>query len=81
VPRFSQRIQIQTAPFGGKCSAPGICLMKMLRAGHEGVTLDDADLRWLAAWIDCNAVFYGSFDPADQAKQLAGQPIPMPEIQ
>jgi hypothetical protein len=37
--------------------------------------------RRLAARIDCNAVFYGSFDPADQARQLAGQPIAMPAIQ
>ena len=55
--------------------------MKMLRAGHNDVKLTDADLRRLAAWIDCNAVFYGSFDPAEQSKQLAGEPIAMPPIQ
>jgi cytochrome c553 len=81
VPRFAQRNQIQMTPVGGVHGALGSRLMKMLRAGHNDVKLSDADLRRLAAWIDCNAVFYGSFDPADQAKQLAGQPIPMPEIQ
>jgi hypothetical protein len=55
--------------------------MKLLRAGHEGVSLGDAELRRLAAWIDCNAVFHGSFDPADHARQLSGEPLAMPEIQ
>ncbi|MCX6901053.1 MAG: hypothetical protein NT105_20455 [Verrucomicrobia bacterium] len=81
VPRFAQRNQIQTTPVGGVHCALGSRLMKMLRAGHNDVKLSDSDLRRLAAWIDCNAVFYGSFDPAEQAKQLAGQPISMPEIQ
>jgi hypothetical protein len=81
VPRFAQRNQIQMTPVGGVHGAIGSRLMKMLCGGHNGVKLTDADLRRLAAWIDCNAVFYGSFDPADQTKQLAGQPIPMPAIQ
>ncbi len=81
VPRFAQRNQIQTTPVGGLNGARGSRLMKMLRAGHHDVKLQDADFRRLAAWIDCNAVFYGSFDPAEQASQLAGQRIAMPEIQ
>jgi len=32
-------------------------------------------------WIDLNAVFHGSYDPAEQARQCAGQSIRMPEIQ
>jgi cytochrome c553 len=81
VPRYAQRNQIQMTPVGGVHGALGSRLMKMLRAGHNGVKLSDADLRRLAAWIDCNAVFYGSFDPAEQSQQLAGQPLAMPEIQ
>jgi len=81
VSRFAQRNQIQMTPVGGVYGALGSRLMKLLRAGHESVKLSDAEMRRLAAWIDCNAVFYGSFDPAEQAKQLAGQPIAMPEIQ
>jgi hypothetical protein len=81
VPRFAMRNQIQTTPVGGWHGALGSRLMRMLRAGHQDVRLSDADLRRLAAWMDCNAVCYGSFDPAEQAKQLAGQVIPMPEIQ
>jgi len=39
------------------------------------------DIRRLAAWIDLNAIFYGSYDPELQAAQLAGKAIPMPETQ
>jgi hypothetical protein len=81
VKRFVMRNQIQKTPPGGAYGALGSRLMIMLRAGHNDVKLDDSELRRLAAWIDCNAVFYGTFDPAEQAKQLAGERIPMPEIQ
>ncbi len=81
VPRFVKRNQIQMTPVGGAHGALGSRLIRMLRAGHQEVKLSDSDLRRLAAWIDCNAVFYGSFEPAEQARQLAGQAIAMPEIQ
>ena len=81
MPRFAMRNQIQMTPVGGKHGALGSRLMKMLRAGHQEVKLSDADLRRLAAWIDCNAIFHGSYDPAEQAKQLTGERIGMPEIQ
>jgi hypothetical protein len=81
VPRFAQRNQIQITPAGGEHGAIGSRLMKMLRAGHEEAKLSDSDLRRLAAWIDCNAVFHGSYDPAEQARQLAGDRLAMPEIQ
>jgi hypothetical protein len=81
VPRFAMRNQIQTTPVGGKYGALGSRLLKMLRAGHNDVQLSDSDLRRLAAWIDCNAIFYGTFDSAEQAKQLAGERVAMPEIQ
>ena len=81
VPRFAQRNQVQATPPGGQTGALGSRLLKMLRAGHNGVKLGPGELRRLAAWIDCNAVFYGTFDPAGQADQLNGERIPMPEIQ
>jgi cytochrome c553 len=81
VPHFAMRNQIQSTPVGGKHGARGSRLMKMLRAGHAETKLNDADLRRLAAWIDCNAVFHGSYDPAKQARQLAGERLAMPEIQ
>ena len=55
--------------------------MRLVREGHEGVKLSAEEIRALAAWIDCNAIFYGSPDPADQALQRRGQPVSMPEIQ
>lgn len=81
VPRFAQRNQIQITAPGGHNGALGSRLMKLLREGHEGVKLGNSDLRRLAAWIDCNAVFYGTFDPAEQAKQLVGERTTMPPIQ
>ena len=81
VPRVPARNQIQVTEPGGKIGALGSTLMRQLRAGHKDVKLTDTELRALAAWIDLNAVFYGSCDPADNAKELAGEPIPMPEIQ
>ncbi|MEW6358433.1 MAG: hypothetical protein AB1696_19015 [Planctomycetota bacterium] len=82
VPRFWQRNQIQVTPPGGTYGALRSRLMTMLRKGHnDEVKLSDGDLRRLAAWIDCNAIFYGAYDPDEQAKQLAGERIEMPEIQ
>jgi hypothetical protein len=81
VPRFGQRNQVQTTPPGGLYGALGSQLMRLLRAGHNDVALSESDLRRLAAWIDCNAVFYGAYDPEAQARQLAGERIAMPEIQ
>jgi len=61
--------------------ARGSRLMRLLSAGHEGVRLNAAELRRLAAWIDLNAILYGVNLPADQARHLRGESIPMPEIQ
>lgn len=81
VPRFGQRNQIQTTPPGGRFGALGSRLIKMLRARHRDVDLDAGELSRLAAWIDCNAIFYGAYHPDDQTRQLSGQPFPMPSIQ
>ncbi len=37
-------------------------LMHMLKKGHHKVELTQADWRALAAWIDCNAPYFGSYD-------------------
>ena len=81
VPRFGMRNQVQVTPPGGMYGARGSRLMRLLAAGHEGVRLNAAELRRLAAWIDLNAIFYGVNLPADQARQLRGESIPLPEIQ
>lgn len=83
VPRYWMRNQIQITPPDGLRSARRSRLMRHLLdgAGHQQVKLSDDDVRRLAAWIDLNAVFYGSYDPELQAAQLAGKTISMPEIQ
>jgi cytochrome c553 len=81
VPRYAARNQVQITPPGGQNAALGSGLIKMLRAGHNDVKLSDDEMRRLAAWIDMNAVFLGSCSPADNAKELKGEPIDMPEIQ
>ncbi|MBI2299274.1 MAG: PD40 domain-containing protein [Armatimonadetes bacterium] len=81
VPRFGMRNQVQVTPPGGEYGARGSRLLKLLRAGHHGVALEPDELRALAAWIDLNAVFYGSYDAEDQARELRGEPVGMPEIQ
>jgi hypothetical protein len=57
--------------FGARASS----FMKMLHDGHHGVTLSPEEIRRLATWMDVNALFYGTFDPADQRRQQNGQPI------
>jgi cytochrome c553 len=81
VPRFGARNQLQRTEPGGRYGARGSRLMALLRKGHYDAKLTAEDLRRLAAWIDMNAIFYGTNDPADQARQLRGEPVAMPEIQ
>lgn len=81
VPRFPERNQIQRTLPGGQTGALGSRLLKQLRAGHHDVKLTDDEFRRLAAWIDCNAVFHGSFTPATRSKQLAGERLEMPQLQ
>ncbi len=81
VPRFGGRNQIQVTPPGGMYGAIGSRLMKLLRAGHYDAKLPAADLRALGAWIDLNAIFYGVNLPDEQARQLRGELVTMPEIQ
>jgi len=81
VPRFGARNQIQITPPGGRYGALGSRLIKMLRKGHNDVKLSDDDLRRLAVWMDCNAIFYGVNLPDDQTRQLRGKVVAMPQIQ
>lgn len=57
--------------FGARASS----VMKLLLQGHHGVTLSDAEIRRMATWMDVNALFYGTFDPADQRRQQRGEKI------
>lgn len=56
-------------------------LMTLLRKGHEKVVLPPEALERLTTWMDANALFYGTFNPADQARQLRGERIDGPALQ
>ncbi len=63
--------------FGARASP----LMKKLAAGHKGVQLSREDLSRLVTWMDANALFYGTFNPADQERQRRGERIAGPDVQ
>ncbi len=53
-------------------------LAKMLEKGHGKVTLAPEDWERLYTWMDANGAFYGTFNVAEQKKQLAGEVIAGP---
>jgi hydrazine synthase alpha subunit-like protein/WD40 repeat protein len=81
VPRFGGRNQIHVTPPGGIYGARGSRLMRLLREGHEDVVISADEFRSLGAWIDSNAIFYGVNLPENQARQLRGEIVEMPDIQ
>jgi hypothetical protein len=50
----------------------------MLDEGHGKVALSPEEKERLNTWMDANALFYGTFDVAEQRKQLAGEAIAGP---
>ncbi len=81
VPRFGGRNQVQITPPGGTYGARGSRLIKLLQEGHEDVKLNADELKRLALWVDLNAIFYGVYLADEQARQLRGELVGMPEIQ
>jgi hypothetical protein len=69
-----------TAPKGPYC-AMNSGLVNLLKKGHYDLKLSDDGMRRLAAWIDLNALFYGSYERGNQEKELQGEALPMPELQ
>lgn len=65
----------------GRFGARGSRLMDMILAGHHDVQLDDEELDRLVTWMDANALFYGTFKPEDQARQLRGERIAGPALE
>ena len=63
--------------FGARASR----LMSLLLGGHEGVKLSAEEIERLATWMDANALFYGTFDPADQLRQQQGKRIAGPALE
>lgn len=75
--------QVNSEPLArpGFFGARGSRLMSLLLEGHYEVSLSREDIRRLATWMDTNALFYGTFDPADQARQQRGGRIAGPALQ
>ena len=65
----------------GFFGARGSTVMKMLLHGHHDVTLSRDDIERLATWMDANALFYGTFDVDDQARQQRGERIEGPKLE
>jgi len=63
--------------FGARASK----LTSLLERGHYEVKLSPEDWERIVTWMDANALFYGTFKPEDQAKQLLGQRIAGPELE
>jgi hypothetical protein len=74
---------VNSEPFTqpGFFGARGSSLMALLRRGHAEVILPPAACDRLATWMDANALFYGTFDPAAQSRQLKGELIAGPSLQ
>jgi hypothetical protein len=72
-----ERKPITKPDFFGSRTSP---LITMLREGHEGVELNDEEFERLITWADNNVLFYGTFDPEGQARQLRGERIKGPLV-
>lgn len=72
--------EIVTKP--GECGADISPLAEIVRKGaHEDIGLTEEEYRKILLWCDLNVPFYGVYDPEEQAKQLQGEKIPLPELQ
>ncbi|MGD0091723.1 MAG: hypothetical protein ABSE73_17550, partial [Planctomycetota bacterium] len=65
----------------GFFGARGSAIMRKLLAGHEDTKLGPEDIERLATWMDANALFYGTFEPAEQARQQRGERIEGPRLE
>jgi mono/diheme cytochrome c family protein len=68
----------------GRYGARGSPVMRMLldpSKPHNKVALSPQEIERLATWMDTNALFYGTFDPADQARQQKGEKIVGPKLE
>ena len=81
VPRYGGWNPVHVTAPGGAYGARGSRLMKILLSRRRDARLSADEIRRLALWIDCNAIFYGVYDPAEQARQLRGEAVAMPAIQ
>jgi hypothetical protein len=76
-----RRVNSEPVTLPDHFGARGSRLMKLLLAGHEKVELSAEEIERLVTWMDTNALFYGTFDPAGQARQQQGEHIAGPSIE
>ncbi len=55
--------------------------MKTFSKSHYRVKLSGDELSRVVTWMDANALFYGTFDPKDQARQQRGERIKGPALE
>jgi len=56
-------------------------IVKTFTEAHYKVKLTPAEWERVVTWMDANALFYGTFDPAHQARQLRGERIKGPALE
>ncbi len=61
--------------------ARGSAFLKALLTDHHGVKLTADDRERLITWADANALFYGTFNRADQERQRRGELIAGPDLE
>ncbi|MGQ9576752.1 MAG: HzsA-related protein, partial [Thermoguttaceae bacterium] len=76
-----RQVNCEPISLPGFFGARGSSLMRLLRAGHQNGALGPEDFERLATWMDTNALFYGTFDREDQARQQRGERIAGPKLQ
>jgi hypothetical protein len=59
----------------GHFGAKGSSLTGLLLDGHGDIQISEDDWERLITWMDANALFYGTFDRAEQARQKRGERI------
>ena len=61
--------------------ALGSKITRCFEPSHYKVALTAAEFDRIVTWMDANVMFYGTFDPADQARQLRGERIAGPKLE
>ncbi len=64
-----------SASLPNQFGARGSSVMRLVLGDHYKVKLSAEEVERLATWMDTNALFYGTFDPKDQARQRRGERI------
>ncbi|MCL2306502.1 MAG: hypothetical protein FWC43_14280 [Planctomycetaceae bacterium] len=77
MPEGNHEPMTQPGRFGARAST----LTKLLQDGHYNVQLTGDEWERLNTWMDANALFYGTFNRTDQARQLRGERIEGPELE